>query len=440
MDNSEHPEINFSNPRDIRKLISSYARFIPHQMLDLLNRRSITDVSLGDQVERKITILFSDIRSFTTLSEQMSPQENFNFINSYFSQMEPLIGASDGIVDKFIGDAIMAVFPQNTEDAVNGALLMLKQLKRYNEGRRRAGYQPIRIGIGLNTGLSMVGTVGGYNRMESTVISDAVNLAARLETLTKTYGVPLLISEHTYNDLEDHSRYHIRFIDRIFIKGKKQAQSVYEVYDRDPPEEVEQKDRTKQLFEEALANYHLRKIREAQELLEECRTLNRQDRAVELYLNRCSIFQETGQMETTGELEQQLKWDSSFELNHATIDKQHHDLLDQSIKLFRAVDRNVKKEEIDKIMEFLGNYVTEHFRTEEELMEKTGYPFISHQKQQHRRFITSFHSLKKDIVEFQQSKTYLLFRIQILLIDWIVNHTLKEDKHFGRYLANINGG
>ena len=188
--------IDFSNKEDVKKLIVSYSRFIPHKIIDLLGKKSIAELKLGDQTEKKIAILFSDIRDFTTLSERMSPQENFNFINSYLSQMEPLISVKDGIIDKFIGDAIMAIFPNNSNDALDCSILMQKQLKNYNEGRCRAGYDPINIGIGLNTGISMLGTVGGYNRMDGTVISDAVNLASRIESITKKYNVQLRLSRN----------------------------------------------------------------------------------------------------------------------------------------------------------------------------------------------------------------------------------------------------
>ncbi|MFH0934669.1 MAG: adenylate/guanylate cyclase domain-containing protein, partial [Pseudomonadota bacterium] len=164
---------------------TAYSRLVPHQLLNLLQAKSIVDVKLGDQVERKMTIMFSDIRDFTPLSESMTPAENFEFINSFLSQMEPVISRHRGIIDKYIGDAIMALFEHGAVDAVSGAIAMLERLSYYNAGRVRAGYTPVNIGIGLNTGMVMIGTVGGINRMDSTVIGDAVNLTARLEEATK---------------------------------------------------------------------------------------------------------------------------------------------------------------------------------------------------------------------------------------------------------------
>jgi len=171
-----------------------------------------------------MTTMFADIRGFTTLSETMTPQENFKFINGYLTQMEPIIDKYNGFIDKYIGDAIMALFPTCADDAVQAAIAMLKKLVDYNQGRQRAGYQLINIGIGIHTGPLMLGTVGGQNRMDGTVISDAVNLASRVEGLTKIYGTPLLITEQTYSSLTDVSQYHIRVIDCVTVKGWHQTE------------------------------------------------------------------------------------------------------------------------------------------------------------------------------------------------------------------------
>ena len=186
---------------------TAYGRLVPHQLLNLLEAKSIVDVKLGDQVERKMTIMFSDIRDFTPLSESMTPAENFEFINSYLSQMEPVISRHHGIIDKYIGDTIMALFEKGADEAVSGAIAMLERLGYYNAGRDRAGYEPINVGIGLNTGVVMIGTVGGINRMDSTVIGDAVNLTSRMEEATKTYHAPLIISQNTLYDLVDPKKY-----------------------------------------------------------------------------------------------------------------------------------------------------------------------------------------------------------------------------------------
>ena len=226
------------NNHSLDDIVSAYSRFVPHQFVQLLGKDSVVDIDLGESLEKKMTILFSDMRDFTTLSESMTPRQNFEFINTYLERMEPVITKYHGVIDKYIGDAIMALFPTGPDDALDGAIGMLDTLAAYNKEREAIGHRPIFIGIGLNTGLMMLGTVGGRNRMESTVISDAVNLASRVESMTKSYGTSLLITEHTYCGLKDPSRYGIRFADRVMVKGKTQPQSVYEVFDGDPPAKI----------------------------------------------------------------------------------------------------------------------------------------------------------------------------------------------------------
>ncbi len=165
-------------------------------------------------------MLFSDIRDFTTLSESMTQEDNFKFINSYLSRMEPLIVENRGFIDKYIGDAIMALFSGGADDAVKAGIAMLHLLAEYNRHRLKSGYIPIMIGIGINTGSLMLGTVGGHNRMDSTVISDAVNLASRIEGLTKNYGVSLLITHETFLRLTNPADYAFRLIGRVKVKGK----------------------------------------------------------------------------------------------------------------------------------------------------------------------------------------------------------------------------
>ncbi|NER38194.1 MAG: adenylate/guanylate cyclase domain-containing protein [Oscillatoria sp. SIO1A7] len=273
--------------RELFELNSSYERFIPRQFLQILGKNSILDVQLGDQVQQEMSVLFSDIRSFTTLSESMTPAENFKFINSYLSCMEPLIRENQGFIDKYIGDAIMALFSGEADNSVQAAIAMLHRLKEYNQGRRRAGYAPIAIGIGINTGSLMLGTVGGYNRMDGTVISDAVNLASRLESLTKKYGVNLLISHQTFAKLGNANQYNIRLIDRVTVKGKSKPVAVFEVFDGDEAEILEGKLETQTIFEEALFLYYVHNFKEATQRFQDCLTVNPRDKVAQIYLERC---------------------------------------------------------------------------------------------------------------------------------------------------------
>jgi hemerythrin-like metal-binding protein len=419
-------------------IVNSYYRFVPFQMLNLLGKEDINNVRLGDQMELKLTILFSDIRGFTTISESLSPKESFDFINSYLAQMDSVITFHHGIIDKFLGDGIMAIFPTNADDALNCSILMLKQLDHFNESRMKDGYKPIKIGIGLNTGLCMLGIVGGINRMESTVFGDAVNLSSRLEFLTKLYGVNLLVGESLLNNLSNIMNYSIRFIDRVIVKGKNRPQSVYEVFDSDSREIRKLKNETKPLFEEALANYHYKKVGIAKNLLKKCIQINPEDQPAKVYLERCEAFLKSGVHEGANELCQQIEWSSDFEIGNKVIDKQHFELISNSVKLLHFIERDVDKSEIDDLISFLNDYVVKHFKTEEKFLQNKKYPFYNDQKKQHLNFIRSFEILKEEIRTSNMSKTYLMFRIQILLIDWVINHTLKEDQHYKKYSRSIS--
>ena len=269
------------------ELTDAYGRFVPHQFLNLLGYESIIDVNLGDQVQEEMSVLFADIRDFTTLSETMSPQENFNFINAYLSRMEPAITSNNGFIDKYIGDAIMALFSDCADDAVKSGIAMLNILTDYNEHRQSVGYIPIQIGIGINSGSLMLGTVGGQSRMDSTVISDAVNLASRIEGLTKDYGVPLLISQETLERLRNPADYAIRIVDKVQVKGKSQYVIVYEVFDADPPGILAAKLANLPTYTEAMLLCDRKEFREAGKLFEECLRTNPSDRVARIYLKRC---------------------------------------------------------------------------------------------------------------------------------------------------------
>ena len=287
---STQAAISIENARfynKVAELNQAYERFVPRQFLQFLNKKSIVEVQLGDNVEQEMSVLFSDIRSFTTLSETMTPEQNFQFINAYLSRMEPVIINNYGFIDKYIGDAIMALFSGSADDAVKAGISMLHKLSEYNATRDRLNRPPIHIGIGINTGKLMLGTIGSYSRMDSTVISDAVNLASRVENLTKNYGVALLITHHTFLRLYNPNQYAIRVIDRVQVKGKSEWVTVFEVFDADPLEIREGKIATKQIFEQGWIEYHQENFTSASLLFQYCLEQNPQDQVAQIYLERC---------------------------------------------------------------------------------------------------------------------------------------------------------
>ena len=271
------------------RLTEAYQRFVPSQLLSSLEKESILDVELGDQVEKEMSILFSDIRSFTALSESMTPEENFGFINSYLNIMGPLVRKHHGYIDKYVGDSIMALFDRTPDDAVQTSVSMFKALSEFNKERLRSGKEEIHIGIGINTGMLIFGTLGEKDRMEGSVISDAVNLAARLEGLTKLYKTQLLISEVTFKKLTL-GVFKARLIDKVAVKGKETSVLVYEVLDAETPELFKKKQDTIKFFEQGWNLYQNQRFEEAQHLFCRCLELAPEDTVANLYVERCKIL------------------------------------------------------------------------------------------------------------------------------------------------------
>jgi hemerythrin len=408
---------------------------VPREFLTLLGIEDIRKVQLGQQVERKMTVLFADIRNFTALSETMSPQENFNFLNSYLVQMEPVIAAHGGFIDKYIGDAIMALFPESPDTALHCALAMLHKLDEYNEGRSRAGYRPIKIGIGINTGIVILGTIGGAGRMDGTVIGDAVNLAARLERLTKEYRVSILISEYTLYCLDQPDLWSIRFLERTHVRGKQDNQAVYEIFNGDPAPLMEAKTKTLKAFEQALAYYNFDDIHTAHEQLLACLATAPDDDAARVYLERCE--------NPTGIRANQLSetastWRDEYSFGHAAVDTAHKNLLADMHALARAI--NIGAWNLTPPLLAQIQFAAAHdFMIEEQLMSEDNYPFLDLHTRQHQRFFEYFGELRREIDRGEENRVYLAFRVKRLLTDWLVNHILSADRHYGHYLNSRRG-
>jgi two-component system sensor histidine kinase ChiS len=265
------------------------APFIPREFLSILNKESIEELKLGDHIEQEMTIFFSDIRQFTDLSEKLTPEENFAFINSYLSRIVPEITKNGGFVDKFIGDAILALFPQKegADMAVRTAIAIQEKIQEYNNHRAKCNYRPLSMGIGLHTGILMVGVVGTEDRMQNTVISDAVNLASRLESITKVFGVSLAISEETFKKLSDPGSYKFRFIGKVRVKGKSAPVSVFEIFDGINPVMQERKIKANMFFEQGMVHYYQKNYAEALMSFRKVREILPDDGASAFYMDNC---------------------------------------------------------------------------------------------------------------------------------------------------------
>jgi adenylate cyclase len=215
------------------KVESAMGKFMSEDVMKKIVQ-NIDHLGLGGK-KSIVTVLFSDIRGFTSMSEKMSAQEVSQLLNEYFSEMEPIVTKYNGIINKFIGDAVMAVFGEPIQDekhpinAVKCGYEMLAKVQELDEKWQKEGKPTIQIGIGINTGEVFVGNIGSEKRMEYTVIGDTVNLASRLESYNKTYQTHILISPSTYEAAKDSIS--VNKISDVEIRGKAEKMDIYEVTD-----------------------------------------------------------------------------------------------------------------------------------------------------------------------------------------------------------------
>lgn len=264
----------------------SIERFVPRPFLTLLKKDSIASVDLGDFIAREMTVMFSDIRSFTALSEEMTPDQNFRFINNYFGRMGPIIRTYDGFIDKYIGDSIMALF-ETPDDALDAAAHMIDRLKIYNRTRKEAGRGDIEIGIGINTGPLMLGTVGEAHRLDGTVISDTVNLASRVEGLTKEFGRSIIITDHTRRQLQNPDAYTLQSLGKVTVKGKSREVEIFAVTGFSRQREPGFREAMLETYLDGVECMANRRYAEARGHFEKCRDVWADDDALDKLIARC---------------------------------------------------------------------------------------------------------------------------------------------------------
>jgi adenylate cyclase len=263
--------------------------------------REIREAILMNKVSMKgekkdVTILFMDIRNFTDLSEKMRPEELIDFLNRYFSYMVDAIIKRGGVIDKFIGDAIMAIFgaPIAHDDdplrAVLCAADLIKQLEQFNQENVRLGQQPIFIGIGIHTGEVVAGNIGSSERMEYTVVGDTVNVASRIESLTKKYHTGIIISDTTYKKVMNREDLKLRELDSVRVKGRSRPIVLYECYAVDNSSNIALKDRSLTEYMQGITFYKLRQFKEAQSSFESVLRIYPDDSIAKMYIERCMYF------------------------------------------------------------------------------------------------------------------------------------------------------
>jgi len=276
---------------DEKRMKSTMSRYIDPGIADQLMSKG-TDIMGGQETEA--TLLFSDIRGFTTITESLGAQGTVSLLNEYFDIMVEAISEQGGMVDKFIGDAIMAGFgipiahDDDEDRGVRAGINMIKRLWEWNEQREKEGKMPVDMGLGLNTDKVVSGNIGSSKRMDYTMIGDGVNLAARLESACKTYSARILISDYTFKKLK--GTYQIRYIDDVVVKGKTEPVGVREVLDYHTPKTFPNLMDTVNHFNEGRVSFKAGNWDKSIKSFKECLKANQEDKLSNTYIERCNIM------------------------------------------------------------------------------------------------------------------------------------------------------
>jgi len=271
--------------RELSKINTAFGRFVPHEFIHSLGHESVLEVSLGEGVEREVTVFFVDIRGYTSLSENMTPQENFHFLNEYLGRVGPIIQRHGGFVNQYYGDGIMALFTEKPLRALEAAMEMQEAVCTFNAERGTQGLSPLHIGIGLHRGPLMMGIIGDTLRMDAGVVSDTVNTAARMEGLTKYFSVQILLSETVLEEIPDKASLPLRFLGKVQVKGKAKALGVFDCYGADPDGRKLLKAQLAPVFNEGMEAYLSQNFARAAQLFEEVLKKMPQDKTTRRYLD-----------------------------------------------------------------------------------------------------------------------------------------------------------
>ena len=271
------------------------SKFVPTEFIRSIGRQEITDVQLGDQVEKKVTVLFSDIRSYTKLAEDMTPRQNFKFVNSFVGKMGPVIREHQGFVNQFLGDGIMALFPVDAGHALDSAIGMQKAIHKYNIRRVKEGNMPISVGIGLHTGPLVMGIIGDMLRNDTAIISDTVNTASRMEGATKFYGAQIILSEESLKTIENKDKFGLRYLGKVKVKGKENSVGIYECFDGDKDENgIQLKKSTLKDFEKGIKQFMKGEFPKASASFDKVLSQNPDDSVAKYFITKSAEFTLSG--------------------------------------------------------------------------------------------------------------------------------------------------
>jgi adenylate cyclase len=275
------------------KLKASFYRFVPVEFLKIIGRTNINDVKLGDSSHRALAVLFTDICQFSTISENMEPKDVFRLLNSYLSHMVPIIQQHNGFVDKYIGDAIMALFPQTPDDALQAAISLRMALRKFNAMQEENKGLIIASGTGMHFGELIMGTIGDADRMEGTVVADSVNLASRIESLTRFYGCDILMSGTMKSLVKIPANCGFRFIDRVIVAGRNATVEIYELLWDLEDSVIKPRVITLKIFERAIADYYQKELSSSKELFLQVLSMDPLDSVAEIYLKRIEQIEQS---------------------------------------------------------------------------------------------------------------------------------------------------
>lgn len=278
----------------MRRIYEITAKFVPYEFIGSLGHDVITDVRLGDQVEKVVTVLFTDIRDYTSLSERMTPEETFQFVCAYNETLGPIIRRHNGFINQYLGDAIMALFPGNAADALAAAIEMRKNIHDLNITRSLNGLSPIQIGIGMHTGPLIMGITGDKERLDATTISDTVNTASRIESLTKYYKAGILLSDATLLQIQDQKQFNLRYLGKVQVKGKQEPVGLHECFSGSMDEEIQGKEKTLPLFNEGMNHYLNRSFASAIKTFQTITASNPGDLTAEFFLTNATRYLQKG--------------------------------------------------------------------------------------------------------------------------------------------------
>ena len=278
----------------MRQVYEVTNKFVPHEFIRSLGRHLITDIQLGDKVEKIVTVLFSDIRDYTTLAEQMTPEETFGFVCSFNERIGPIIRKHNGFINQYLGDAIMAIFPGNAADALGAAIGMQKAVQELNATRAVIHKPPIRIGVGMHTGPLIMGITGDHERLDAATISDTVNTASRLESLTKYYKVNILLSEASLRDIQNADDFHFRQLGLIQLKGRNAPTNIYECFNGNDGKAFTRKLNALPYYQQGMSDYFQKAFKEASAKFHLALELDPDDPTTRLFLGRSNQYLDSG--------------------------------------------------------------------------------------------------------------------------------------------------